>query len=108
MPIRRGPPHTVTIAANSGELVTQFVDLLLGTCPACDAAIGAALGGHFGGGFPVFVLDGGAPGIDGTAGDSWLFFPGPGASAQITAPAGTTLLYFCAIHPWMMGSIEVN
>jgi plastocyanin len=28
-------------------------------------------------------------------------------SAAITAPEGTTLNYFCAIHPWMQAAIEV-
>jgi plastocyanin len=28
-------------------------------------------------------------------------------SAAITAPAGTTLTYFCALHPWMQGTIDV-
>ncbi|MBV9545768.1 MAG: hypothetical protein JOY61_15465 [Chloroflexi bacterium] len=28
-------------------------------------------------------------------------------SASITAPAGTTLTYFCALHPWMQGTIDV-
>jgi plastocyanin len=46
-------------------------------------------------------------------GDSILIAP-PGfglptsASAQITAPAGTTLHYLCAFHAWMIGSIQVS
>ena len=28
-------------------------------------------------------------------------------AAKITAPAGTVLHYFCAIHPWMQGTIRV-
>jgi plastocyanin len=36
----------------------------------------------------------------GTIGDS--------ASAVVTAPRGTTLTYFCALHPWMQGIIEVR
>jgi plastocyanin len=45
-------------------------------------------------------------------GDSILIAP-PGfgfptsGSAQITAPAGTTLHYLCAFHAWMIGSIHV-
>jgi len=26
----------------------------------------------------------------------------------VTAPAGATLHYLCAIHPWMIGSIAVH
>ncbi len=48
-------------------------------------------------------------------GDSFLI-PPPGfgppsaqtVTAMITAPAGTTLLYMCVIHPWMQGSISVH
>jgi plastocyanin len=29
-------------------------------------------------------------------------------SAAITAARGTTLTYFCALHPWMQGTIEVR
>ena len=48
-------------------------------------------------------------------GDSFLIPPpgiGPPSlqtiTAKITAPAGTTLLYMCVIHPWMQGSIAVG
>jgi hypothetical protein len=44
----------------------------------------------------------------GSKGDSW-FAGAKGAthSRKVTAAAGTTLTYFCAIHPKMQGSIEV-
>jgi plastocyanin len=29
-------------------------------------------------------------------------------SIQVTAPAGTTLYFFCAVHPWMHGKITVT
>lgn len=99
-------PHTVTIAT-ADQLVQDFGDFLFGECPACDAATGSALGGHFPGGPPVPVLDDGDGEFD-DPGDSLLFFHGETVSAQINAPAGTTLLYFCALHPWMQGSITVQ
>jgi plastocyanin len=99
-------PHTVTIATEN-QLVQTFSDFLLGTCPDCDAAIGAALGGHFPGGPPVPELDDGDGEFD-DPGDSVLFFPGQTFAKQINSPAGTTLFYFCAIHPWMQGSISVK
>jgi len=94
--------------ANANELVQTFSDFVLGTCPPCDAAIGAALGGHFGTVPPTLVLD---PDVDGqfdSPGDSMLLFPGGSVNAPINVSAGTTLLYFCAIHPWMQGTIDVK
>jgi hypothetical protein len=42
-------------------------------------------------------------------GDSWFTGEKPGTSytQRVTAPAGTTIHFMCAIHPWMHGSIEV-
>jgi hypothetical protein len=42
-------------------------------------------------------------------GDSWFTGTKPNASFQqpVTAAAGTTIYFMCAIHPWMHGSIEV-
>lgn len=98
-------PHTVTLATPN-QLVQTFSDFVLGTCPDCDAAIGGALGGHFPAGPPVLELDDGDGQFD-DPGDSVLFFHGQSVSKQIDAPAGTTLFYFCAIHPWMQGAITV-
>jgi hypothetical protein len=53
------------------------------------------------------VIDVGSPGLD-APGDSLLFFAGESISATISAPAGSTLFYLCAIHPWMQGSISVR
>jgi hypothetical protein len=42
-------------------------------------------------------------------GDSWFTGEKPGASIdqKVTAAAGTTIYFMCAIHPWMHGQIEV-
>jgi hypothetical protein len=42
-------------------------------------------------------------------GDSWFTGTKPKASIvqKVTAAAGTTIYFMCAIHPWMHGSIEV-
>jgi len=42
-------------------------------------------------------------------GDSWFTGTKPNASFEqpVTAAAGTTIYFICAIHPWMHGSIEV-
>lgn len=43
-------------------------------------------------------------------GDSWFTGVKPNAtfSQVVSAPAGTTLTFMCAIHPWMHGKIEVR
>jgi len=43
-------------------------------------------------------------------GDSWFTGTKPGASfeQQLTAEAGTTISFICAVHPEMQGSFKVN
>jgi hypothetical protein len=46
----------------------------------------------------------------GNKGDSWFTGeskPGTHVTEVVSAKAGTTLYYVCAIHPWMQGSIKV-
>jgi hypothetical protein len=42
-------------------------------------------------------------------GDSWFSGEKPGGTVEqvVSAKAGTTLYFICAIHPWMQGSIKV-
>lgn len=42
-------------------------------------------------------------------GDSWFSGEKPGGETErkVTAKAGTTLYFMCAVHPWMQGSIKV-
>ncbi|HXF30148.1 MAG TPA: hypothetical protein VN522_01415 [Solirubrobacterales bacterium] len=42
-------------------------------------------------------------------GDSWFSGEKPGGEVEekVTAKAGTTLYYMCAVHPWMQGKIKV-
>ncbi len=57
-----------------------------------------------------FVLDKGQPGLD-TIGDSIAIAPTPAhksITVQVSAPAGTTLYFICAVHPWMQGKIIVK
>jgi plastocyanin len=56
-----------------------------------------------------WTVDKGQPGLDGP-GDSIAI---EGArhktiSIKVTAPAGTTLYFICAVHPWMQGKIKVT
>lgn len=95
-------PHTITLI-DPNELPKSFDDLFAG-CPTCDAALAA----HFSSDPPVTFVDVGSDGQFSSNGDSLLLLPGGDVSAQINAPAGTTLYYVCAIHPWMQGTIKVN
>lgn len=93
-------PHTVTIVAQS-DLPTRIDEVF--ECQVCGEAIDAHIGGN------TQVVDVGGPGLN-TPGDSLLFAfdaDHSSISAEVTAPAGTTLFYLCAIHPWMQGSITV-
>jgi plastocyanin len=94
-------PHTVTLV-DEADLPTDVEEVF--GCQAPGEPCGDALAAHFGGG-PV--IDVGSPGLD-APGDSLLFFAGESISATISAPAGSTLFYLCAIHPWMQGSIIVR
>ena len=56
-----------------------------------------------------WTVDRGQPGLDGP-GDSIAI---EGAkhktiSIKVTAPAGTTLYFFCVVHPWMHGKLKVT
>jgi plastocyanin len=91
-------PHTVTIV-DQADLPSSIEEVF--ECPACISALDA----HSAGGLNPVVNVGG-PGLD-QPGDSLLFFPGESISAEVSAAAGTTLYYLCAIHAWMQGSITV-
>jgi hypothetical protein len=42
-------------------------------------------------------------------GDSWFTEKkGDTLSQEVTAEAGSTLYYMCAVHPWMQGKVTVN
>jgi len=99
-------PHTVTISTKA-DLPTSFEK----RCKPCDIA-----SGHLkdpkddSKGIKTYVLDKGQPGFD-VEGDSVVLAPkGPHKTATvvISAPAGTTLYFICAIHPWMQGEIRVT
>lgn len=46
----------------------------------------------------------------GKKGDSWFTGEKPGGhfSQDVTAAAGTTLYFMCAVHPWMHGQVTVT
>ncbi len=97
-------PHTVTVVDQSD--LPADVEEVFG-CQGPGEPCGDALAAHFPGGPPIPVVNVGSAGLD-APGDSLLFFPGGSISATVSADAGTTLYYLCAIHPWMQGSIAVG
>lgn len=103
-------PHTLTII-DSDEVPSDIEDVFNCGAPGtvCDDAFNLIFGAV--GGEPtssVFVNDPSTgAGIDGRL-DSLVVFPGESISAPVTAAPGTTLYYFCAIHPWMQGTITVK
>ena len=70
----------------------------------------------------VFIVDDGQPLADGATwgvdsafsdtnanGDSAFIAPDQnGPSFEVTAAKGSTLYYFCAVHPWMSGKLRVK
>lgn len=61
----------------------------------------------------VLEYNAGAAGFDTmgdatTAGDSVFLAPKQGGSIKVTARKGSTLTFFCAVHPWMQGKISVR
>jgi len=95
-------PHTVTIVE---EFPEPTLDAIFG-CGAPGEPCAEALAAHFAGGFNP-VVEAGGPGLD-APGDSLFFFDDQSITATVSAPSGATLLYLCAIHPWMQGEIVVR
>ena len=91
-------PHSVSIVA-PGDLPRRTEP-----CAACDRVEKA----HFPHGQtqpPLPVVNVGKPGLD-RAGDSIVWMRGR-TSVTVSAHAGAVLHYFCALHPWMQGTITV-
>jgi hypothetical protein len=92
-------PHTVSVVARRAR--PDNVDEVF-ACRACRVA-----GAHFRGDRPKIRVNQGRPGLN-QPGDSILFLPNQTVRARVTAAAGSTLYYLCAIHPWMQGRIQVT
>jgi plastocyanin len=100
-----GAPHTVTVVAPE-DVPSNLEELFF--CREPGGVCREALDAHFPPGAPPqFVVNVGAPGLD-VPGDS-LFVPPEGSVTEVvSAPAGTTLNYICAFHPWQQGKIRVR
>jgi plastocyanin len=106
---QRDEPHTITVVRRS-ELPRTAAETE--NCKVCRLALGHLKDPRHPETSPIktYVLDTGKAGFD-ERGDSLLITPGgphKRGSVTVTAPAGTTLYYLCAIHPWMQGSIVVT
>jgi plastocyanin len=101
-------PHTLTIV-NASELPSNFEDVLNCGAPGtlCDevfTTVGPQITDPT---KSQFINVAGGSGLDGRFDTLWLP-PGTSISVPVTAPSGTTLSYFCAIHAWMQGRIVVG
>jgi plastocyanin len=94
-------PHTITLVKR-GQLPDTVEEAF--SCRPC----GRALQRH--GRPPKKVVEDDKnreTGLDAPGDSRWLP-PGGKVRPTVTAPAGSTLYYLCAIHPWMQGRINVN
>ena len=103
-----GDPHTLTIVKSSQLPKTAAqVDECIGDAP------GTVCGTYGLQMKPIQLAASNTTGGLNGPGDSLAVPPGPASSAapvtiKVTAPAGTTLDFMCAIHPWMQGAIHVK
>ena len=109
-------PHTLTIVERSDlpKTFDQVFSCGSSKSDVCSAAVHA----HFPHNAPpvVQVDTDSTPGLS-APGDSLLLCPNPNLQQQscakgavswtVSAPAGSTLYFLCAIHPWMQGVIHV-
>jgi len=96
---RSAAPHTLTVV-RPGQVPGSFDEIF--ACEPCNAAIEAHLSTD-----PPTAKVGIEDGLN-APGDSLLIFDGQGIAANVTAPAGTTLHFVCAFHPWMQGRLVVG
>jgi plastocyanin len=89
-------PHTISIV-NQDQLPTKVAQVF--NCKVCNEIFKIQDGQK-----RVLGPDGGLNEF----GDTIFFPPGATTSVKVTAPAGTTLYFLCAIHPWMQGKIFVT
>lgn len=101
---RTGAPHTLSIVKRSQlPRTAKQID----NCKVCQT-IGAAHGVPPNGDGPptIPLVDVGNDGFD-EPGDSIVVNPKKTVKVKITAKAGTTLRFMCAIHPWMQSKVKV-
>jgi plastocyanin len=105
-----GAPHSLSLLKKSA--LPKTGDEIM-NCPACGPLIAAHEADPNTGAVGKPLVDVGRPGFDTmgdttTAGDSVFLPPKGKVKFQVTAAKGSTLHFFCAIHPWMQGTIKVK
>jgi plastocyanin len=105
-----GAPHSLSLLAKSA-LPKTVADVM--QCPACGPLLAAHQADPNTGEVKVPVVDVGQPGFDTmgtktTPGDSVYLPPKGKVTFKVTAKKGSKLTYFCAVHPWMQGTITVK
>jgi plastocyanin len=94
-------PHTLSVVRRADQ-PTSFED-----CPQCGPLMQAHQANEETGEVGIPLVNAGAEGFD-QPGDSQFIPPEQGISFKVTAAKGTTLNYFCVVHPWMQGRIKVR
>jgi plastocyanin len=105
-------PHTLTIVKQSD--LPKTADQAM-NCSACQRYAAPHLKNPKGEPGPTnpivhWTLNKGLPGLD-AVGDAVAIWPQGShkqISVKVSAPAGTTLYFLCAVHPWMQGKIVVK
>src|SRR5262245_37339497 len=100
-------PHTLTIV-DQGEAPTDTEGVFgcgePGTlCDEVFSTVGPQIVDQSA---PQFINVSGGSGLDGRL--DTIYLPSGSISVPVTAPSGTTLSFFCAIHAWMQGTIKVG
>jgi plastocyanin len=101
-------PHTLTIV-NASDLPSDVEEVFgcgePGTiCDEVFATVGPRIIDDT---QAQFINVAGGSGLDARLDTLWLP-TGTSITVPVTAPSGTTLSYFCAIHAWMQGTITVG
>jgi plastocyanin len=105
-----GAPHSLSLLVKSA-LPKTAADVI--QCPACGPLLAAHQADPQTGEVKQPVVEAGSPGFDTmgtktTAGDSVYLPPKGKVTFKVTAKKGSKLTYFCAVHPWMQGTIIVK
>jgi plastocyanin len=105
-----GAPHSLSLLAKPAlpKTAAQVIQ-----CPACGPLLAAHQADPNTGEVKQPVVEAGSPGFDTmgtktTAGDSVYLPPKGKVTFKVTAKKGSKLTYFCAVHPWMQGTITVK
>jgi hypothetical protein len=97
-----GAPHTLSIVDQAPKTIAQIMG-----CKPCQQLMQAHQVDEQSGKIGQPLVESGADGLD-TGGDSIVLAPKGKVTFKVTAKAGTTLHFLCAVHPWMLGTIKVS